>query len=175
MFTARPIKASRLNIDPVRMEILNALRKEGRAQVRELDKTVATWRNKPKFAFRISLRRRTQLASVRTEPTGDADAVQIWTWLNEGTEPHDIVPKQPGVYPLRFVWDGPGSYQAKTEPRVIGSGSGGATGDVVFFHKVRHPGTEAREWTTVITQRRRKRYTRRMIRAVQRGLKRAKR
>lgn len=174
MFTARPIKASRLKMDPVRLEILNALRKEGRAQVAELNKTVATWKNAPKFEFKISLKRRTQLASVRTEPTGDADAVQIWIWLNEGTKPHDIKPKQPGVYPLRFVWDGPGSYQAKTEPRVVGSSSGGATGDVVYFHKVRHPGTEAREWTEVILNERRRPFTALITEAVRRGLAKAK-
>lgn len=174
MFTARPIKASQLKMDPVRLEILNALRKEGRAEVRELNKTVVTWKNKPKFEFKISLKQRTQLASVQSFPTGDKDAVQVWWWMNDGTEEHDIEPKQPGVYPLRFVWDGPGSYQAKTEPRVVGSSSGGATGNVVFFHKVRHPGTEAREWTEVILNERRKPFTALMVEAVQRGLARAK-
>lgn len=174
MFSARPIKASRLKIDPVRLAILNALRKEGRAQVKELKKTTGTWTNKPEFEFKISLKRQTQLASVRSFPTGDEKAVQIWNWGNEGTEKHEIKSKQPGVYPLKFIWGGKGSYQAKTSPGIVGSSSGGPTGDVVRFTKVQHPGTEAREWTLAIVNQRRKPFTKLIVDAVQLGLSKAK-
>lgn len=172
MFSARAVKASHLKLDPVRLEILNALRKEGRAQRRELNKTVKSWDKAPKFEFKISLKRRSFFISVRTFPTGDDELVQIWWWLNDGTEAHDI-PSQPLTYPLRFIWDGPGSYKAKTMPGVIGSTGGGPTGDTVRFAHVRHPGTEARDWTGLVLENRRKPFTDLVIEAIQKGLSKA--
>lgn len=174
VFQVKAIKAKKLQYAAVQREILKELRGEAKDVEAELDKTVATWDKAPKFESIIDIDRKGNI-SILTGPIGDAELVQIWNWLDEGTKPHIIVPKQPGVYPLRFIWDGPGSYKAKTEPKMIGSTAGGATGDVVFFHKVKHPGTEPRLWSLTVQQRRRKRYTRRMIKATQRGLERAKR
>jgi len=174
VFQMKLIKATKLREDAVRLELLNALRAEGRQTAKEYEKTTATWKGKkPRFSSQISLTRTE--AAVLTGPTGDAEAVEKWRRLDEGVPPDGkiIVPVNPGVKALRFRG---GPYQAKTQPRVIGSRGGGPSGAYVFRKWARHlpNGIEAREWSVVIQQRRRRRFTQRMVGAMNRGLKRAR-
>ena len=160
VFQIKLIKARKLKEDAVRLELLNALRAEGRQTAKEYEKTTASWKGKkPRFSSQISLTR--SEAAVLTGPTGDAQAVEKWRRLDEG------------VKALRFRG---GPYQAKTQPRVIGSRGGGPSGAYVFRKWARHlpHGIEAREWSVVIQKRRRRRFTRRMVGAMNRGLKRAR-
>lgn len=103
-------------------------------------KTVASWKDKPEFSI---------------SENGEAERIigtddDKYLWADEGTEAHDIGPIVP-VNKKAITIRGKGT--PKTRPRVIGSSSG-ARGPVVAIRKrtkvIRHPGTEAREFSEMI-------------------------
>jgi hypothetical protein len=97
----KPLKPKKLKVDKVRLNILNALRKEGRVVKRELEKTTATWKGaKPTFKI----------------------AIGLWVWLDEGTKPHVIAAKN--VPNLIFRTD----FKAKTKIKTFSSGPGNHPG-----------------------------------------------
>jgi len=161
VFQFKAIKPKKLKIDKIRMEILNALRAEGRDVTKEYEKTTASWRVKPKFETMIGLTR-AEGASVFV---GTDD--EIYGYVDQGTRPHVIRPRRARF--LRFRT----GYKAKTSPRKIGSGPGGASGPVRFAKIVHHPGTQPREFSPTIRKRRRRKFTRRMVKAMQAGAKKA--
>lgn len=154
----KTIKIKRLKIDAMRLELLNALRAEGTAIKREYQKTTATWRNKPDFAEAISLAGGD--ATVLVAP--DGPHAKQFGYVDKGTRPHIIRSRRAKV--LRFG----SSYTAKTTPGVIGSSGGGSSGQA-FSRLVHHPGTEARRFSEIIQERRKKPFRQAMIKAMQRG------
>lgn len=72
----------------------------------------------------------------------------IYHYVNHGTVPHDIRPRTPGGI-LAFQ----SGYRAKTIPNVAFSRAGGAFGPTVVAREVHHPGSEARNFDTVIATR----------------------
>ena len=112
---------------------------------RDLKKTVKTWENKP--TFKVSVKVDTPSQPVYT--------VRVWTdykvykWLDEGTKPHEIVSVFTSM--LRFHE----GYNAKTQPGVIDSRSGGEYGENVFKEEVWHPGVEARNFYETISEKQR--------------------
>lgn len=158
----KPIYAKPIDKDGVRLELLNALRKEGTATKREMEKTVTTWTNPPNFeTSNISLEGGN--ARVEVSPSGDAEAVQHWIWVDEGTRAHIIRPR--GPWRLRFQ----SGYRAKTKIRQIASYVGGATGPVVYAKQVKHPGTRARKFRSEIARKRKHDFERAMRDAAERG------
>lgn len=125
-----------LSVDKVRLELLNELRKSGTRLRREFGKTTATWNTEVKFDQKVSLRA--------------GAAVDVWTdneiygYGNDGTPAHTITPRTAPF--LQFQT----GYTAKTQPRVIGSRSGGKSGPYRRAASVNHPGMEAREFDSVI-------------------------
>ena len=87
----------------------------------------------------------------------------ILGYVDDGTRPHIIRPVRASR--LRFK----SGYNAKTKPHKIGSQAGGAFGDTVYAMQVRHPGSKAREFSPTIQKRRRKPFTRRMVKAMQKA------
>ena len=159
-FTVKPIRPEKLDVKAIRLEINKVLQAEGRTQVKELKKTVKSWRRKVGFAYDVDLSGRD--ASVLTGPaTGN---VKVWNMLEEGTPRHPITPRQ--AKRLRFQG---GKYRAKTRPWHLGSKSGGATGKHVYARAVMHPGTQAREWLPTLVSKRRKPFARSVNAAVRRG------
>lgn len=117
--------------------------------------TVQTWNKQPKF-----------------EIAGDQYSRRVFTtdavygYVDRGTKPHIIAPKAGKALVFR------GGYKAKTRVRVIGSGSGGASGDAVFVQGVvHHPGTEAREFSEVIHDKWQKRFPQLVSVAIAAGAK----
>lgn len=159
----KQIKPAKLKVDKVRLEILNALRAEGKEIIDDYNQTVQTWRNKPTFEQAISLSGGDATVLV----TPDGPNRQQFEYVDKGTRPHIIRPRRATV--LRFK----GAYRAKTQPGVIGSGPGGASGADVYRQFVNHPGTEARRFSEIIEQRRRKRFQAAMVDAMQRGMEKA--
>jgi hypothetical protein len=166
IFLVKSIKPSKLRIDAYRLEILNELRGEGRDQKKELDKTTRTWKGeKPKFETLVGLERPPGSASVLTGPSGSDKAVNKWVWLNEGTR-------------IRWALMSK-DWQSKTRVRWFGSGRG--SGRVVIAGKrammrrgIRpRPGIEARGWSEDLQKRRRRPFTRRMVKAMQRASRKA--
>jgi len=166
---ARPlckaIKPPKLNMDAVRLELLNELRKEARRIVREdLNATVRTWDTEVEFSFSISLRQPGPQVDFFTDN-------QVWNWVNEGTRPHDI---WAGYYTgksnkrtLAF----PSAFSPKTRPGKLASGTGRSGGPTVYTPHVRHPGTKARNFIKAIVKKRQKLFKRAMEKAMVRGAK----
>ena len=153
-WTVKAIKPKKLRIDAVRLELLNALRAEGKVQREKLEQTTATWKgDKPDFESLIGLDKGN--ASVATGPTGNEKGVKKWGWLNEGTAVrHAVMSKD---------------WRSKTSRRNFRSGAG-AGRMVHVSRKINQPGIKAREWTKLLQEQRRRPFTKRMIDAMRRGL-----
>lgn len=138
-----------MKITPIGRDVAGKFKRLGREQKSRIDdatrakaeeakdlheSNVATWRNKPTFVI------------VRTSTGYDVKTDdEIYAMLDGGTRPHRIE----GNPTLAFQ----NSYVAKTQPGVIGSGSGGASGPMVFAAGVDHPGTAPRRFSqTVLRQ-----------------------
>lgn len=155
-------------IDEIRMELLNALRAEGRAIRRDLKETVSTWSRKPGFQIKISLTRMAGFVKVWT-------VHEIYHWVNDGTPAHWIDP----IYPLPpkrgLTIPTGGGGQPKTRPGRLKPGRGRRPkGPIVVRARTRgyrHPGTEARNFTGMIVEKIEKtnRFQNRLDTAITRG------
>lgn len=148
------IKAKRLTIDPIRLELLNELRKTGTAMRKDFEKTTQTWEGeRPDFGQAISLAQGGPTLLI--EPQGGKGA-QKWRWLDEGTS-------------VRYATMTP-DFQAKTKPRYLGSGRG--RGGLMYVNRNRpRPGIKARGWTELIAKKWKRPFQRRMEEALIRGAK----
>ncbi len=162
-FVFKGIKPQKLKVDAIRLVISNELRKEGKDQVKELNKTTATWKGaKPTFETLIGLSRGLGGgASVATGPSGSTEGVNKWHWLNGGTR-------------VRWALMS-GNWKSKTKPGRFKSGGG--RGRVIVVGKRRmakpQPGIKARNWADKLQKQRKKPFTLRMIKAMQRASKNA--
>jgi len=153
VFVFKAIKPKRLKIDAIRLELLNELRREGKDQRNELDKTTETWKgDKPKFQSEIGLG--ASDASVATGPGGPTQGVKKWNWLNEGTR-------------VRHALMSP-NWRSKTVPRKVKSRRGRGR-LVTVSKKIVRPGIKAREWSGIVQERRKKPFRRRLLKAMQRA------
>ena len=160
VFSVKQIKPKKLNVDAFRTEVLNALRAEGRDVKKEYEKTTKTWKRKPEFEVLIGLTRGSGGSASVLVGTDN----EIYGYVDEGTKGH-YVPKS-GAATMAFQ---PG-YKAKTAPRKIGSSAGGAFGDkIVRRGRWWVKGIVAREFSPTIQKRRRKPFTRRMVKAMQKA------
>jgi hypothetical protein len=131
----KKIKAPRLKIDAVRLELLNVLHAEGKIQQRELAKTTSSWQgDKPQFETLISLQG--GAASALTGPVGNTMGVKKWDWLDQGTR-------------VRYATMSK-DWRSKTRQKWFGSGRG--RGRMLFVNRRRpRPGIEARGWSEALT------------------------
>jgi hypothetical protein len=120
----------------------------------EFNKTTSTWKHKPVFEIRDETTRNDFIIDISTFS-------DIYSWVDEGTEPHIIRPVNASV--LAFQ-----SSIAKTVPRVIASNAGGRFGATIFSREVHHPGTKPREFTQQITSVTDRTYFDRIEKALQR-------
>lgn len=157
-----------INVDAIRLELLNALRAEGRQIRRELKKTTATWSHKVTFEMKVSLRRTSGEGYVKVWTTDE-----IFGYVNDGTRPHMMGPIRPvKKKALRIPT---GGTRPKTRPGKLASYKGGARGPYVFAKSTKrfmHPGGKARDFTGTIKKRMEKtrRFQKRLDDAVSRGL-----
>lgn len=165
LFQFKGIKARRLQVDAIRLELLNALRSEGTAVKRELGKAVETWDHKPRFEVLRSLTG--EAASILVGPVGDEETVQIYRWVTEGTRPHLILPRNKPRLTFK-----PGS-TPKTRPGIVGSGPGAPGVGWRSAAAVHHPGTKAREFEKIVQKNRQGPFKRAMEAAIMRGARKA--
>lgn len=104
----------------------------------DYESTTATWDHQVTFETRVLSAAGARVAYVFT--TDD-----IYKFVDKGTAPHVIMARH-RMKPLTFQT----GYRAKTTPGVIGSRSGGPSGDTVRALVVHHPGTEARGFSEAI-------------------------
>lgn len=97
---------------------------------------VATWETKLTFSIqRAAPIKRLILVG------GQGDAVKVWGYVDQGTKPHLIFPKEGKLLAFK-----PG-YSPRTRPIAnFNTGSGKASGETVFSRGVAHPGTKARKF-----------------------------
>ena len=132
----------------------NALTGTAKAIKIDYDVTTQTWTKRPLFTIE---KPKWYERLISTDN-------QIYLYVTGGTEPHPISAKN--APSLVFQWGGPGSYQAKTAPRIIASRSGGPTGPTVYRQEVQHPGTQAREFEVTISKKWQKRWPKIVYRAI---------
>jgi len=164
----KPIRPRRLKVDKVRLEILNALRAEGRDVKKELEKTARNFRGaKPKFESLIGLTGGD--ATVLTGPTGSTKAVQKWTWQDEGTKgPYPITARRAPLLKYRL------GYNPGTRPGTLTTRGSYYVGAHWRSKKtVMHPGIKPRGWSPLVQKRRKKPFIKRMNTAVRVGMKKA--
>jgi hypothetical protein len=163
MISVKVIKPQRLKIDAMRLELLTGLHEAGRDTIKEYEKTVSTWNNPPKFEALISLM--APGATLVVGPVGNDEAVQHYEWVDKGTRRHWVEPVKAKA--LYFQ----GSYKAKSVPNVIGSFTGGASGE--FFYSKGHwvSGIEPRNFDKVIQEKMTPQFKRRMEEAMRRAAK----
>jgi hypothetical protein len=161
------IPPDKLRTGTVRLEILNALRKEGRLQVRMLEQTTQHWRGaKPSFEFLIGLTGTE--AALMVGASGSGKGAQKWQWLDEGTRPHIITPRRAPY--LRFQTGG----SAGSSPGTLSTRPATPpSGPFVRTQFVRHPGNAARQWSIVLMKERQNPFYEALNDAVKAGLKKA--
>lgn len=152
MGRSKVILPKQLASDPRRMAraIANGLNAQALAIKIDFEVTTATWSDKPSFVIDVTG------PYERVIATGD----DIYTMLNEGTDPHEIRPKN-GKF-LRFR----GPFQAKTVPNQISSGPGSKGPNETFSRGVHHPGTKPRQWDKAIAKKHRRLFGRVMQRSI---------
>lgn len=99
--------------------------------------TYQSWRHRPDVSVDVHAHGRRIDIEVQTD--------EVYDYVDRGTSPHIILPIR--AKRLHFL----NGYQPKTTPGVLGSGTGGAYGDDVFARMVRHPGTQARGFTRIVS------------------------
>ena len=142
----KTIKPKTLQIDKMRLELLNAMHKFGTVVKGDFEATTSTWKHKPKFEDQVSLRQATGPALfVFTQD-------KIYGYVDKGTRPHEI---WAGYYTgksdkktLAF----PSMFTPKTTPGSLKSGPGSSGGETVFTPYVQHPGTEPRGFSKGIAK-----------------------
>ena len=155
-------------------ELIAETEKMGRQMERYKKQVVSSWRKKPRFVAVLDL------ANNRIALTVEAQGEngQIWRWVDEGTgkaagnrsDDYPIRPKAPG-YPLRFQT----GYNARTQPvAAYDVGDGSRNGDWVSTYEVRHPGIEPREFTIQSRKMLQSQFRKRIMQAIQRGIRKAK-
>jgi hypothetical protein len=157
VFQMKQIRPQKLNNAAMRKQLTAAMKEAATEIHQDFRATTKTWKKKPKFVKEMDLSGPGPVVIVGTDN-------EVYTYVDEGTRPHPIYPRRAKA--LKFRWGGKGSYRPKTQVRVIDSFSGGATGKMVSFKSVWHPGTKARKFADEIEKRRRPWYKRRMEQAM---------
>lgn len=138
MFKLMPIKPKGRSSDFSRLPgaVKRGMRDAAEAVKKDFDLTTQGWNHDVEFTI---------------EEAGDYDLTvstddEIWGWVDEGTDPHIIMPKK--AKRLRFATGG----TPKTRVGSIISGAGARGSTVVFRGAVRHPGTKARDFSGQIAK-----------------------
>ena len=156
-----PRKAKILDTKIMRREMEKEGIDDAKKQLKAMaERTVSTWKDKPKFKSRNIFTSDT--IAVDVTPSKDK-AGQRWIWINDGTPARIIVPKKPGG----LLWFRPKSFP-KTRTGLLGSLKGRRGGKLVPAKKVNHPGIKARKWTKAMAKEYRKRFLRQMNNAMKR-------
>ena len=152
-----------LDVSGVPREICAEMRRQGSIYKRYYERTVRTWKTKPGFTVKVSQQTGDYVLEIRYDPRTIGG--QHYQWVDWGTEAHTITAKR--VPMLKFQ----SGFTSKTRRHVLGSRKGGRSGPWVSKKSVRHPGTEAREFTCEIANRRRNEFNKQIARAVRAGIK----
>lgn len=157
----KEIKPRRFDEAALRNRIRYRMRQVRDGMKKDFEKTVENWEHEVEFKAVTHFTRRLPSPSVEVW-TED----QVYRYVNDGTRPHEI---WAGYYTGRSdakVLAFPSEHTPKTRPGSLRSGAGSSGGAIIFTPFVRHPGTEARDFTGQIEKIWQKRFLRAMERAM---------
>ena len=139
-----------LDVKRMQKPIIDGLKEFGNILKFDLNGTVRTWKNKPKFAIYITP---FSFGTTKVEITFDApgEQGQIWRWTDEGTKPHIIRPKPTNKLGVLIF---PSMFKPKTKPGSLRAGAGFSGGPPRIAREVHHPGTTPRRFSAEIAKRR---------------------
>lgn len=128
------------NPSEFRKKITAAARRTRNQIKRDFEKTTRTWKRKP--VFKVSRKRRggTYTFSAFTDD-------EIYGYVNNGTDPYTIVPKNAPALVFRYP------STPKTRPNVLRSGRGKRGSKWATKQEVKHPGIKARNFDKIIKKR----------------------
>jgi hypothetical protein len=142
----KTIKPARLKDKEMQRELRNAMARCGRAILKDYQRGVKTWEERPEFETATSL--------MTGKPPGPSVLVGtddlVYLYVDEGTKPHEI---WAGAYTGKSehkVLSFQGNYRSKTDVDNLDAHAGGASGDWAHPPMVNHPGTKARNFTKII-------------------------
>lgn len=147
-----------LDVDKVRLEMLNELRKQARIFKKDFNLTTRTWKHKPEFKEQIHLGAKEASVEISTED-------DIYKFVDQGTSIRWAVMSR--------------DWKSKTRSQVIGStrGRGRAViwgrGAMRKRHIRPRPGIKARKFSKTIVMIRKTGFTKGMQNAIKRGLRNA--
>lgn len=162
IFRVKPIKPTPLRSEPFRREIEAGLKRAGTKDRRLLEQTTQHWAKKPKWITDIGFAKGDAVIMSYIQ---DADARQIWDWINEGTDPHWIYPVRANM--LRFN----SQFRSQSAPNRLQTTKGHSGPPVAYAKAVHHPGIKARRWTIIVIQQRYKDFREEMNIATKKALK----
>lgn len=136
-----PSKALRVRLGAeLRRRVVQIMTQLEHKASNDFKQTYRTWQHKPTFAAGVqSLPDRVEMTVATDHP--------IYRYVERGTRPHVIRARHS---PRLYFRTG---YYAKTIPQVLTSLPGGRFGPWRAPQMVRHPGTEARQFSMVIRRR----------------------
>jgi len=153
------IKASKLNLDAMRLALLNPMRDVGKDIKKEYEKITDPWSHKVEFEILRVISKGLESVEV-----GVLTNDKIFDYLDRGTKGGYKIPKTvtPGKR-LAFQTE----YSARTAPNSIGShGTGQSSGKWTRPQQVTHPGIEARNFSKIIAKNMLPRFKKRMEKAM---------
>ena len=156
---AKKIKASKLNLDAMRLALLNPMRDVGKDIEKEYRKITDPWSRTVVFEILRAISKPWETVEVAVL-TND----EVFGYLDKGTKGPYKIPKtvKPGKR-LAFQT----SYSARTAPNSIAShGSGKSSGKWTFPIQVTHPGIKPRNFSKIIAKKMQPRFKRRMEKAM---------
>jgi len=152
----KEIKPKAIKVKAMRKVLLNEMTKSGKDIKKDFEKTTSTWKTNVAFDIVTDLDPKGPQVLVGTDN-------EIYGFVDKGTKPHSIRPKRARI--LRFQ----SGYKAKTSVNKIGASSGGPFGDNVFARSVNHPGTKARNFTSILQKKWQSIFKRRMEKAMRKA------
>lgn len=141
---SRDIKSAlRQRIAKFEADFQNALKEELEIPAKKVTakhrRVVSSWKNKPIFSYRITVNGKQVRLTVFPKGAGR----QQYMWVNDGTEPYIIRPKN-GKF-LRFQTGYSPKSSAETSSFTVGGGQ--RSGAWVSAKQVNHPGIKARKFS----------------------------
>lgn len=158
MILTKAIKPRKLKKEVFRQEFEVEAEAISKDILLDFELTTATWKTKVKFERLVSVGPNSIDVFVGTDN-------KIYLYINDGTRGHFVAPVRASA--LRF----PKVYKAKSMPGVIASGSGGASGGFAYSKGHFVKGIKARKFDKTIQKMWRKKYKRRMEKALSRATK----
>lgn len=131
---------------------------------KEFDRTVKTWKHKPKFNIKITpmlmtLTTKRFEASITTKD-------KIYRYVNYGTKRHEIKAKKEDGMLVFTVGSKP-----KTTPGTLDASAGSDSGKTGAAKKVMHPGIKARRFDLIVEKKWKPKWRDRMQKAMSEGAK----